>query len=318
MEAIPYLLAPLIIPIVLLYVMFVFLTWIANPLFNTFLRFHPFGQHLLDRSQRWASNLIAPSLMLSLVGLFYGCYRGNLLLACLAAAYWLGMAIPISATFLMPTRERRWLVAAASVAVAGLPVVGAFRSVWAQSPEPLYFGFQYFAFGLLAIQVGGNLIAMKPVQSSGIAGSGWWSILTRSVSEARVLANAPLTLWARNLASRPPIWCSWEIDALNVRIRFFLTPGSYALPSVHRGLNQNPLQAESVRVSDCRGGPSDSIGGCIRNRLCFAKGPPADVRILHRLSFRPGLRGTTRPRIAWAGADRETPRRLAPCRPRPD
>ncbi len=55
-------LQPFIFPIVALYVFFVVLTWIANPLFNSFLRFHPFGQHLLDRSQRWASNLIAPCL----------------------------------------------------------------------------------------------------------------------------------------------------------------------------------------------------------------------------------------------------------------
>ena len=71
-------LRPLIFPILLLYVLFVVLTWIALPLFNTFLRFHPFGQHLLDRSERWASNLIAPCLGLCLFGFGYGIASGNL------------------------------------------------------------------------------------------------------------------------------------------------------------------------------------------------------------------------------------------------
>ncbi len=161
--AIP-ILKPLILPIVIFYVLFVILTWIANPLFNTFLRFHSFGQHLLKRSERWASNLIAPSLALSVFGFGVGVYFGNALLAILSAAYWIGLAIPISATFLMPTAQRRLLVGAAAIVVALLPVIGAVRSVAQDSPSPLYAGFTYFAYGLLAIQIASNVIAVKPVR----------------------------------------------------------------------------------------------------------------------------------------------------------
>ncbi|MDG2222191.1 MAG: tetratricopeptide repeat protein [Rubripirellula sp.] len=157
-------LRPLIFPIIAFYVLFVIFTWISQPLFNTFLRFHPFGQHLLNRSQRWASNLIAPSLALSLFGFCCGLYYAAPVLAILAAAYWVGLTIPISAAFLMPTRQRQWLVGSAALAIAILPAVGVAYAIWMNSSEPLVRGFTYFAYGLLAIQVASNLVAAKPVR----------------------------------------------------------------------------------------------------------------------------------------------------------
>ncbi|MEM8667939.1 MAG: tetratricopeptide repeat protein [Planctomycetota bacterium] len=157
-------LKPLIFPIIALYVVFVIFTWISNPLFNTFLRFHPFGQHLLDRSQRWASNLIAPALALSLFGLGFGIFSGEPFLGVLAAAYWLGLTIPISATFMMPTKQRRLLFAAASVVIASLPVIGIMQAIADNSTAPLAGGITYFAYGLLGIQIASNLVAVRPVR----------------------------------------------------------------------------------------------------------------------------------------------------------
>ena len=157
-------LRPLIFPILLFYVLFVILTWIAQPLFNTFLRFHPFGQHLLDRSERWASNLIAPCLGLSAFALVYGIVSGDLVVALLAAAYWVGMAIPIAATFAMQTQQRRMVLGAATVVVAVLPPIGIVRSVVANDPVYLYESLQWFAYSLLAIQIGSSVIASRPVQ----------------------------------------------------------------------------------------------------------------------------------------------------------
>lgn len=50
---------PWITPISVTYLMFVLMTWSLYPLFNTMLRFHPFGKHLLSRSETWLSNIIA-------------------------------------------------------------------------------------------------------------------------------------------------------------------------------------------------------------------------------------------------------------------
>jgi Flp pilus assembly protein TadD len=157
-------LRPFIFPIVILYVLFVVLTWIANPLFNTFLRFHPFGQHLLDRQQRWASNMIAPCIALALFGFAFGCVVGNVILAFLAMAYWIGMAIPIAAAFAMPTPQRRFLVGAAAVVIGLLPAIGVIRSLTEQSAVPLLVSFQWFAYSLLAVQIASTFIAVKPVR----------------------------------------------------------------------------------------------------------------------------------------------------------
>lgn len=157
-------LGPLILPIILMYIGFVVLTWIANPLFNTFLRFHPFGQHLLDRSQRWASNLIAPCLTLAVFGLIMGWATSGFELGVLASAYWIGMAIPIAATFAMPTPKRKLVVGAATLVIAMLPVIGLLQAVSVGSLEPFFGSFKTFAYSLLGIQIASSLIAASPVQ----------------------------------------------------------------------------------------------------------------------------------------------------------
>ena len=58
-------LEPWVLPITLLYLLFVMMSWIMVPLFNTMLRFHPFGKHLLSNKEKWASNLIAVILAIS-------------------------------------------------------------------------------------------------------------------------------------------------------------------------------------------------------------------------------------------------------------
>jgi Flp pilus assembly protein TadD len=157
-------LKPIVFPIIGLYVMFVVLTWIASPLFNTFLRFHPFGQHLLNRAQTWASNLIAPCLMLSLFSLFIGYWVSDIWLGVLAGAYWLGMAIPIAGAFGMEDPKRRLLLGVIAVGIALIPVVGTILSVTSDTIAPVISSIRYFAFALLAFQVGTNLLAARPAR----------------------------------------------------------------------------------------------------------------------------------------------------------
>lgn len=157
-------LRPLILPILVCYVVFVVLTWIANPLFNTFLRFHPFGQHLLDRLQVWASNLIAPCIALSGFGFVAGLFSGNAIAGVIAGAYWIGLAILIAATFSMPTKNRRLLVGAVATAVALLPGFGLFNAIVQESLTPFYGSLQMFAYSLLGIQIVGGIIASQPVK----------------------------------------------------------------------------------------------------------------------------------------------------------
>jgi tetratricopeptide (TPR) repeat protein len=155
---------PIVIPIILLYAMFVVLTWIANPLFNTFLRFHPFGQHLLNRSQTWASNLIAPCLLLSVFSLGLGFLQSVIWLGFLAGAYWLGMAIPIAGTFGVDDPKRRLGLGAITIAIGLIPVVGTVLSIAGDTIQPVITSFRYFCFALLAFQFSSNLLLARPVQ----------------------------------------------------------------------------------------------------------------------------------------------------------
>lgn len=56
-----------VMPISMFYLLLVMMTWIMEPLFNTMLRFHPFGKYLLSNKEKWASNLIAMTLAISLL-----------------------------------------------------------------------------------------------------------------------------------------------------------------------------------------------------------------------------------------------------------
>ncbi len=152
---------PFVLPLILLYILFVVLSWIASPLFNTFLRFHPFGQHLLTRSERWASNLLAPSVCLCVFGVAAGIVVGDTTLALFAGAYWLGLAIPIAATFSMQTKQSRWLVGAGSVVVGLLPVLGIARTLSSGDPTFLFRSFQNFGMGILAIQIASTILAVR-------------------------------------------------------------------------------------------------------------------------------------------------------------
>jgi tetratricopeptide (TPR) repeat protein len=60
-------LAPYILPITIAYVVFALLTWIAAPLFNLFLRVHPFGKYALSDEQKTSSNWIGACLLGALV-----------------------------------------------------------------------------------------------------------------------------------------------------------------------------------------------------------------------------------------------------------
>lgn len=59
-------LKPLVLPLIILYLSFVALTWTAMPLFNLLLRLSPSGRHALSDRQRIGSNLFAATLVYAL------------------------------------------------------------------------------------------------------------------------------------------------------------------------------------------------------------------------------------------------------------
>jgi len=113
MEAFPAL-APFLLPLAIFYAIFAFSTWIAPPVSNLALRFHPLGKLALDDDEKLASNIVAAlgGLMLGALGLHFAnfapVYDPNYYLY-FAGFFGLSM-IPVSGLFSVEkgTKARQW------------------------------------------------------------------------------------------------------------------------------------------------------------------------------------------------------------------
>jgi tetratricopeptide (TPR) repeat protein len=92
-------LAPWVLPLRILYVVFALLTWTADPLFNLLLRLNRFGRLALAREKIVASNWVGGSLLLALLGLA-GCFTIGFNTPFLLAAFVFGfLVLPLAGTF---------------------------------------------------------------------------------------------------------------------------------------------------------------------------------------------------------------------------
>ncbi len=141
-------LAPWVLPITLLYLLLVMMSWIMLPLFNTMLRFHPFGKYLLTGKEKWASNLIAGTLVISLVlGCCVGFIQGDWIAAVLPFITGLYLTIPIIVPFNCGATWARWV----AILVASI-----FALLYLAIAVPLVFG--YFSEALYPIYMLGILV----------------------------------------------------------------------------------------------------------------------------------------------------------------
>ncbi|UZR93505.1 tetratricopeptide repeat protein [Chondrinema litorale] len=114
--------APFLYPLMLVYLLFVFSTWIASPLSDLFLRLHPLGKYALDNDEKTASNLVGGFLVVCIICV--GAYFATNLSALLLGGIWSGlMLIPVGGTFQAPrnSKGRKYLIAVTSaIGIAGL------------------------------------------------------------------------------------------------------------------------------------------------------------------------------------------------------
>ena len=95
-------LEPWVLPIQILYVGFVLMSWIADPFFNLMLRLNRFGRLALPREKIIASNWLGLCLLLALLSLA-GCLVFGFNRPCLLAALNLGaLLVPVAGTFKCP------------------------------------------------------------------------------------------------------------------------------------------------------------------------------------------------------------------------
>ncbi len=118
--AVPGLL-PVLTPLLVLYAAFALLTWIARPLFDLFLRLHPFGRLALPRSRIIASNWVGGCLLTALVVLVAGLASGSSALV-RGALVPVAMVLPVSGVFQARAGKRRRTLAAITAALGAVGV----------------------------------------------------------------------------------------------------------------------------------------------------------------------------------------------------
>lgn len=142
-------LAPFLTPLIILYLLFVYLTWTGKTLFNLLLRLDRFGRLVLTPQQIQVSNIVGGMLLLALVGLAVG-WAMPLFLAS-AVGYALALlVIPVAHTLERePGRNRMILLvytaALALVALLGLGALVVNATVFFSLAQLFFLGI--FAFG---------------------------------------------------------------------------------------------------------------------------------------------------------------------------
>lgn len=114
----------LVWPLVGAYVLFIFGTWIADPLSNLFLRLHPAGRLALNRSETIASNVVGGCVATALLGVVMIGLTGSL--------FWVSLTA-VSAMML-------------------IPIGGAIKALGTRAWQPLKFAaFGFTALGMAAV-----------------------------------------------------------------------------------------------------------------------------------------------------------------------
>lgn len=165
--------APYVRPVLIAYVVFAAMTWLADPLFNLLLRLNRFGRLTLSRKQTIASNVIGSLLLAALAALTVWLARGGVGWLALAVVLAV-MLLPVSGTFKTPDGWPRvvMIVACGVLGVMGLTAAGLMLWIGAEPTDPVQKGmlgmvlslFQAFTYGVLIATIGNNWLRGVKVQ----------------------------------------------------------------------------------------------------------------------------------------------------------
>lgn len=151
-------LAPFVWPVLVLYLVFVFLSWTSDSLFNLFLRLHPYGRYALSKDQVHATNWVGGSLFIAILSLvlWFVTKTTPLLLAAIFSAT---MVIPLSATFGIEKRKTRIMIGVYTgiLAITGIAALGLY---YANQNLSVTLGSAYL-LGFFAFQWVANAVTIK-------------------------------------------------------------------------------------------------------------------------------------------------------------
>lgn len=160
-------LAPWLWPIRAVYLAFLLLTWLADPLCNLLLRLHPVGRHALTDEQKSAANWIGGTLALALVALGLAIVLIRAWLFGLAIVCGL-FALPLAGRFKCAEGWPRRLMTAICVLLALLGLAGVYLATGDLRPGSLGKEFSIAVLGVYALGaalstwVVGFLMAARP------------------------------------------------------------------------------------------------------------------------------------------------------------
>ncbi|HEX7902144.1 MAG TPA: tetratricopeptide repeat protein [Planctomycetota bacterium] len=148
---------PWLMPLIIGYMVFAALTWVASPVFNLALRLHPLGKHALTAAQRrestWIGGLLGTAL--AALGVWLWTDSDYALLLTFHAGL---MVIPLASTLKCEGRARR-LLGWATLGLLGLAATTwAFLVPPADVDQALRF-MGYFAWGVLATGIAAPILA---------------------------------------------------------------------------------------------------------------------------------------------------------------
>lgn len=133
-------LAPVIWPLLGLYLLFLFLTWTADPLFTLLLRLDRFGRHALLPEQVRASTWVGATLAAAAVAAAAGLLTGSVAALALAV-FALLLVVPLSATFQCDPGWPRWVMGGyTSLLAAGAAIVVAVAALTSRPALPTALG----------------------------------------------------------------------------------------------------------------------------------------------------------------------------------
>jgi tetratricopeptide (TPR) repeat protein len=151
-------LAPLINPILIVYVVFALLTWTADSLFNLTLRLSRFGRLILTREEITASNWIGAAVAAALVTFAAWVATGDArLLPC--ALLFAALIPPIAATFRCQPGWPRRVMAGISLVLAALGTMGLLQTLLGDAPS---FIFLALLGAFVSSWIGNALMGVRP------------------------------------------------------------------------------------------------------------------------------------------------------------
>lgn len=117
-------LKPFILPVLIVYILFVFLSWIAKPLFNLALFVHPFGRLALNSAERLQARGVGINLSM-VVGLLAAGYYYSYVRLFILGVVTLLFVIPLSNVLDPDHKQLRGMRIAAALLLAAMGIAGA-------------------------------------------------------------------------------------------------------------------------------------------------------------------------------------------------